>query len=154
MTVTFCGHRDVSEPETIRAWLSETVEGLIREGADRFYLGGYGRFDALAAAVVREQKERHPEIRSVLVLPYLDREYDVDLYDESLYPPLESTPKRFAISKRNEYMINAADCVIAYVVHDFGGSYNSLCYAQRKNKRVIRYKQDFALPPANACSHY
>ena len=72
--ITFCGHRDVPEQEIIRAWLSKTVEGLIRKGADRFYLGGYGRFDALAAAVVREQKERHPEIRSVLVLPSFDRE--------------------------------------------------------------------------------
>lgn len=53
MTVTFCGHRDVPELEIIRAWLSETVKGLIHEGADRFYLGGYGRFDVLAAAVVR-----------------------------------------------------------------------------------------------------
>lgn len=141
MIVTFCGHREVPEPEIVSAWLHETVEGLINEGTDRFYLGGYGRFDALAAAVVREQKERHPEIRSVLVLPYLDREYDADRYDETLYPPLESTPRRFAISKRNEYMIDGADCVIAYVVHDFGGAYNSLCYAQRKHKRIVRYPQ-------------
>lgn len=76
-----------------------------------------------------------------MVLPYLDREYDAGLYDETLYPPLESTPKRFAISKRNEYMINAADCVIAFVVHDFGGAYNSLRYAQRQHKRIIRYPQ-------------
>ena len=139
MIVTFCGHREVPEPETVSAWLHETVEVLINEGADRFYLGGCGRFDALAAAVVREQKERHPEIRSVLVLPYLDREYDADRYDETLYPPLESTPRRFAISKRNEYMIDRAVCVIAYVVHDFGGAYRSLCYAQRKRKRIVRY---------------
>ena len=139
MTVTFCGHRDVPEQEIIRAWLSETVKGLISEGVDRFYLGGYGQFDRLSAAVVREQKEWHPEIRSVLVLPYLDREYDADLYDETVYPSLESTPRRFAISKRNEYMIDTADCVIAFVTHDFGGAYTSLCYAQRKHKRIILY---------------
>lgn len=138
MIVTFCGHREVSDPEVIRAWLHKTVERLIHEGADRFYLGGYGQFDALAAAVVWEQKKRYPKIRSVLVLPYLDRKYDADRYDETLYPPLESTPRRFAISKRNEYMIDAADCVIAFAVHPFGGAYNSLCYAQRKHKRIIR----------------
>ena len=139
MTVTFCGHRNVPEPEIIKAWLNETVEDLIGEGADHFLLGGYGQFDRLAAAVVREQKERHPAIRCVLVLPYLDRKYDVSLYDESIYPPLETVPKRFAISRRNEYMIDTADCLIAFVTHDFGGAYTSLCYAQRKHKRIILY---------------
>ena len=140
MTVTFCGHRDVPEPEVVKAWLNETIEELIDEGADRFLLGGYGQFDSLAAAVVRKQKERHPAIRSVLVLPYLDRKYDISLYDESIYPPLETVPKRYAISRRNEYMIDAADCVIAFVTHDFGGAFTSLCYAQRKHKRIIRYQ--------------
>lgn len=139
MTVTFCGHRDVPEPEIIKTWLNQTIEELIHEGVDHFLLGGYGQFDRLAAAVVREQKERHPAIRSVLVLPYLDRKHDASLYDESIYPPLETVPRRFAISRRNEYMIDAADCVIAFVTHDFGGAYTSLCYAQRKHKRIILY---------------
>ena len=102
MIVTFCGHREVREPEKVKAWLKEVVESLILEGTDTFYLGGYGQFDAMAASVVREKKERYPQIRSVLVLPYLDRSYDASAYDETLYPPLENVPKRYAISKRNE----------------------------------------------------
>ena len=140
MTVTFCGHRDVLEPEIMKTWLNEAIEALINEGADRFLLGGYGQFDRLAAAVVQKQKEQHPDICSVLVLPYLDRKYDASQYDESIYPPLETTPRRFAILKRNEYMIDMADCVIAFVTHEFGGAYTSLRYAQRKRKRIIRYR--------------
>ena len=34
MTVTFCGHRNVPEPEIIKAWLNETVELPLDE--DRF----------------------------------------------------------------------------------------------------------------------
>ena len=139
MIVTFCGHRDVFDPEAVGAWLIETVEELIREGADCFYLGGYGQFDALAAAAVRKQKERYLEIRSVLVLPYLDRSFDASAYDETVYPPLENVPKRYAISRRNEYMIDRSDVVIAYVTHSFGGAYKTLCYAQRKHKRIVRY---------------
>ena len=140
MIVTFCGHRDVFDPEAVGAWLNETVEGLIREGADYFYLGGYGQFDALAAAVVRKQKERYPLIRSVLMLPYLDRSFDASAYDETVYPSLESVPKRFAVSRRNEYMIDRSDVVIAFVTHSFGGAYKTLCYAQRKQKWIIQYK--------------
>ena len=139
MIVTFCGHRTVYEQERVAAWLQQTVEKLILEGADCFYLGGYGQFDTLAASVVQKQKERYPQIRSVLVLPYLNRDNDLSPYDETLYPPLETTPKRFAIAKRNEYMIEAADRVVAYVIHEFGGAYTSLRYAQRKCKRIIRY---------------
>ena len=140
MIVTFCGHRDVFDPEAVSAWLNVTIEGLIREGADCFYLGGYGQFDALVAAAVRKQKERYLEIRSVLVLPYLDRSFSASDYDETVYPPLESVPKRYAISRRNEYMIDRSDVVIAFVTHNFGGAYKTLCYAQRKQKRIIRYK--------------
>lgn len=139
MIVTFCGHRDVSDPETVSAWLDEVIEKLVREGADCFYLGGYGQFDALAATVVQKQKERYPQIRSVLVLPYLNWERDVSAYDETIYPPLENVPKRYAISRRNEYMVCRSDVVIAFVTHSFGGAYNSLCYAQRKHKRIVRY---------------
>lgn len=140
MIVTFCGHREVHEPEKVKGWLEEVVDSLIHEGADTFYLGGYGQFDALAAAVVREKKERYPQIRSVLVLPYLDREYDASAYDETLYPPLENVPKRYAISKRNEYMVDHADVVVTYVVFCFGGAYKTTQYAERKLKRMIRYR--------------
>ena len=143
MIVTFCGHRDVFDPEAVGAWLIETVEELIREGADCFYLGGYGQFDALAAAVVRQQIELHPQICSVLVLRYLDRSFDASAYDETFYPPLENVPKRYAISRRNAYMIDRSDVVIAFVTHSFGGAYKSLCYAQRKQKRIIRYDSNY-----------
>ena len=104
---------------------------------------GMGQFDALAAAVVRKQKEQHPKIRSVLVLPYLDRPFDASDYDETVYPPLEKVPKRYAISRRNERMIDRSDVVIAYVSHSFGGAYHTLCYAQRKQKRIVRYPDCF-----------
>lgn len=139
MIVTFCGHREVREPEKVRKWLYETVEELIREGVDCFYLGGYGQFDFMAADVVREMKDKYPHIRSVLVLPYLDRGYDVSEYDESNYPPLENVPRRYAISRRNEYMVDNADVVIAYVLYSFGGASKTLRYSERKHKRIVRY---------------
>ena len=139
MIVTFCGHREVKEPEKVRKWLYETVEGLIMDGADCFYLGGYGQFDSMAASVVQELKQRYPHIRSVLVLPYLDRKYEMSGYDETIYPPLENMPRRYAISKRNEYMVDNADVVVAYVVYGFGGAWRTLKFAERKQKRIVRY---------------
>ena len=139
MIVTFCGHREIQEPEKVRKWLYEAVEALIREGADCFYLGGYGQFDSMAAGVVQKLKQKYPHIRSVIVLPYLGREYNTSGYDESNYPPLENVPRRYAISKRNEYMVDNADVVVAYVVYGFGGASKAHKYAERKQKRIIRF---------------
>ena len=59
------------------------------------------------------------------------------LYDASIYPPIENTPPRFAISKRNEWMMTNADLIIVYVNHNYGGAYQSLQVAKRKKKEII-----------------
>ena len=143
MTVTFCGHRDFYGDDGVVRWLRKTVESLILRGADEFLLGGYGGFDAYAASVMWELKKQYPSIRSILVLPYLDRAFDAEKYDGTLYPPLERVPKRYAISKRNEYMVNEAEIVVAYVTHDWGGAAATLAYAKRKRKEIISYPVKF-----------
>ena len=141
MTVTFCGHRETYDSGPIRSWLAETVEGLIRRGADLFYLGGYGGFDRLAASAVWEQKTKYPQIQSVLVLPYLDRKVDEKGYDGTTYPPLETVPLRFAILKRNEWMVREADVLVAYVLYDWGGAAKTLEYAVRQKKEIILFQR-------------
>ena len=137
--VTFCGHGDFYGDEDVKRWLRDTVEALILRGADDFLLGGYGGFDACAASVVWAFKKKYPAIRSTLVLPYLDRTVDASKYDGTLYPSLENVPRRYAISRRNEYMVNEADIVVAYVTHDWGGAATTLAYAKRKKKEIINY---------------
>lgn len=137
MLVTFCGHSSVSDATIVSNNLRQVISDLIAEGADEFYLGGYGEFDSMAAAAVRDAKKLHPHIRSMLVIPYMDREYNPQYYDGSVYPPLETVPRRFAISKRNEWMIEHADVVVACVTHNWGGAATTLTYARRKKKRII-----------------
>jgi uncharacterized phage-like protein YoqJ len=120
-------------------WLQSQVEATITEGANLFYLGGYGGFDRMAASVVWELKKKYPQIQSVLVLPYLDRKICADNYDGTTYPPLEAVPKRFAITHRNRWMVDQSDVVIAYVLHGWGGAAKTLEYAQRKHKLIINY---------------
>ena len=137
MLVTFCGHSRVSNTAAVADALKTVVEELISEGADEFYLGGYGEFDSIAAHVVYDLKALHPEIKSYLVIPYLNREYYTKLYDDCIYPPLESVPLKFAISKRNEWMVDQADVVVAHVLYSWGGAAATLNYAKRKKKRII-----------------
>ena len=139
MTVTFCGHNDVANLDDVRRWLEHTVGDLIQRGATTFYLGGYGGFDRLAASLLRNISVNNPTVESILVLPYLNREAEDDLYDGTIYPPLENVPKRLAIIKRNEWMVDHADVIVAYVLHEWGGANAMLQYAIRKEKEVIEY---------------
>lgn len=138
MTVTFCGHGDISPSPELRRLLTEAVEELIIEGATEFLLGGYGAFDNMAAGVVRELKEKHPQIHACLVLAYLDRRVDATGYDSTVYPPLESVPKKYAIVHRNRWMVESADVVVACVDHGWGGAAATLRHAVTKKKRIIQ----------------
>ena len=71
MTVTFCGHAQISQSEKIEKWLYDVTQKLIEQGATTFYLGGYGAFDSLAASVLREEKKEYRQIEVVLVLDYI-----------------------------------------------------------------------------------
>ena len=56
MTVTFCGHKDITNTSTVRTAVDEVLRGLVAEGADCFLLGGYGGFDLAAAHAVHDLK--------------------------------------------------------------------------------------------------
>lgn len=136
--VTFCGHSKLSEKEKIllKKELNKKLEKLISNGACTFLLGGYGDFDRICAYVIRELKKQYSHIESVFVTPYINKEYNTELYDGSEYPPIENVPLRYAISKRNEYMVEKADVIIAYVNHSWGGAATTLEYAKRKHKNI------------------
>lgn len=140
MIVTFCGHSKLyNTAAEYSKWLDMILPSLIEGGADTFYLGGYGDFDRLAASAVGRQKAVYPDIESVLVLAYLNREVDATRYDRTTYPPLERVPPRLAIVKRNEWMVTASDAVVSGVIHDWGGAAKTLDFAKRKKKVIFQY---------------
>jgi hypothetical protein len=57
-----------------------------------------------------------------------------DEFDNSYYPPLENVPRKYAIVRANQYMIDTADSIICYVKH-IGNTRNLLEYAQRRQKK-------------------
>lgn len=59
-------------------------------------------------------------------------------FDDIIYPPIENVPYKYAIIRRNEWMIDVADFVIAYVKYSWGGAARSLEYAKRKKKNIIQ----------------
>jgi uncharacterized phage-like protein YoqJ len=138
MTITFCGHSNFSFDNTVKEKLRELLLQEIRKNpACKFYLGGYGDFDSLCLSILKELKIQFPNIELLFITPYLDDNYSKLetaklYYDGIIYPPLENVPRRFCISKRNEWMVDEADLVIAFVKYSWGGAAKTLEYAKRK----------------------
>ncbi len=109
-------------------------------------MGGYGRFDKTCAKYLKELKTTYPHIQITLVLAYLrnnltddEQEYIADTYTNTIYPPIEKVPKKFAISKRNEWIVLNSDYIIFYVNQQWGGANNMLKYANRKKHIANQY---------------
>ena len=100
------------------------LQEIRKNPACKFYLGGYGDFDSLCLNILKEMKADFPTIELLFITPYLDDNYSKLetaklYYDSIIYPPLENVPRRFWISKRNEWMVDEADLVIAFVKYSF-----------------------------------
>ena len=116
----FIGHRDAKE--AVFPKLSEAVkQHIVEYGVTEFFVGHYGRFDALAARAVKDAKKRHPEVTLTLVLPYHPFDHPIQTpkgFDGTFYPPgMETVPKKVAIVRANRYMVDTCDCLIAYAWH-------------------------------------
>jgi hypothetical protein len=75
------------------------------------------------------------------VLPDLNRKYDEEGCDDTVFPPLEFVLPKHAISKRNERMVLQSDIVVAYVTYGWGGASKTLEYACRKKNRMIFFPE-------------
>ena len=52
---------------------------------------------------------------------------------------IEGVPPRFAISKRNDFLLKNADIVVCYAHNKFSNSYKLVEKAKRKGIRVINF---------------
>lgn len=134
---TFFGHRDC--PDTIKPRLREVLVDLItNEGVDTFYVGNQGRFDAIVRAALRELQAEYPHVRYAVVLAYLGKKEDGGDYTDTIFPEgIENVPPRYAIARRNEWMLKQADCVVTYVTHSFGGAAAYASKARAAKKHVF-----------------
>ena len=140
MRVTFFGHRQVLEE--IEDVLTETIEELIvHQNADVFYVGHQGDFDSSVRQTLKRLQKIYPRISYTVVLAYMPS-IGKPLFEEdvpTLYPDaLEKVPYRFAISYRNQWMIEHSDVVVSYVTHSIGGAAMFTEKAKKKGKRIVR----------------
>ena len=140
MTCTFFGHRDTPD-EVVPKLKSALIDLIEKQGVDAFYVGNHGKFDFMVYKALKKLKENYPHIKYSVVLAYIPKrksEYDTIDYTDTVYPEgLENVPPKYAITKRNLWMINRADIVVTYVRSIVGGAAQFKEEAQKKGKQII-----------------
>lgn len=132
------GHGDA--PQSLLPILAEAIEHEVEEGTMDFFVGYHGNFDHLAAAALRQVKQRHRNITATLVLAYHPAEQHIEPpagFDGTFYSPIENTPRRYAIVKANQYMVQSSDRIICYVKH-YGNTRQLLNYAIQHKEQSIK----------------
>ena len=146
-TVTFFGHRELSDALAIEERLKPILHDLIsNKEYVEFLVGRDGEFDQLVSSAVREAAEKYGRGNTslVLVLPYERAEYRDNMdsflvyYDEvEICPESANAHFKAAIGIRNRAMIDRADLVICAVERESGGAYTAMKYAEKQGKRII-----------------
>lgn len=136
----FVGHREADE--RLLPKLKDTIERLItEEDVSYFYVGGYGGFDRIAGAAVKQAKKQHPNIVLKLVLTYHPAERPIEApagYDGTYYPDgLEKVPRQYAIVRANKILVDTSDWLVAYVRHGASNSRKLLEYAKHREKKGL-----------------
>lgn len=133
MKVTFIGNRNT--PDSVYPLLYSAIENLIKNGADDFYIGHNGKFDSLVHKALKRLKAVYPHIRFAVVLTSPDKA-PTDI--PSVFPEeMTRVMPRFAIVKRNHYMVDLCDCIIAYAANPYGNTAKLCEYAKKKGKTVL-----------------
>ena len=141
----FFGHRECHNMDS-RA-LAAAIEALIKKGVDTFYVGNQGQFDGIVYSLLKQFREKYPHIRICVVLAYLP-EKQGDVPADSMYPEIEGHPK-FAIARRNRWMVDASDYCICWIDHPWGGAWKFAKLARRRGKMVINLGKVTDLPRWN-----
>ncbi len=133
----FIGHNECFGVSTQQ--LNNAITDCIKNGITTFISGGQGGFDRLCATSVYKFKEKYPQIKNILVIPYLSFNiFDKTIFDEVIFPPeFEKYHFKSAIPKRNRYMIDISDAAICFIDHNWGNAVKTYEYAKKKKLKIV-----------------
>lgn len=139
---TFFGHRDC--PPTIKPALKAAIEELVHNhGVDMFYVGNNGQFDAYCRSVLKSLGVNYAVV--LYRMPGKPSEYED--FSDSMLPEgiVETGPARFALERRNRWMVNQSQYLICFLKQRmYGGTAKFVALAERKGLTVINLFQEKA----------
>ena len=148
-TACFTGHRNIPVNDRVKLdkLLDNVIEALFNKGVVFFGCGGAYGFDMMAEYAVLRAKERHNEIKLILVLPC--KEQDKYWNDESkaIYRDILSKADKIVYTSevytsdcmhnRNRHLVDYSGYCIAYCTKQSGGTVFTINYARDCDVKVV-----------------
>ena len=153
MTCCFTGHRELPDADspaykTLLSALEAAVDDAIREGCDRFVVGGAKGFDLLAGEWILARKKTDPAITLSVYVPFRGQDAGYAPDERAAYRALlEGADEVVVLSEtyypgcmraRNARMVADADLCIAYVRKKPSGSAQTMRMAESAGLTVLR----------------
>lgn len=157
-TCCFTGYRPKSLPfgydegaegcKRLKALLTESIEKQITENGVTHFISGMAMgVDIYAAEAVLELKEKYPHITLECAIPcetqanrwsegWRNRYFDI-IYRSDDAQMLQTHYTSDCMMKRNKYMVDNSDVVIAVWNGEKSGTRNTVDYALKNGKKVI-----------------
>ena len=148
-TACFTGHRHLPQDkqDDVASLLSRAINEAYINGYRRFMCGGALGFDTIAALQVLEFRNKHPDIRLILVIPCLDQAKRWSDHDRRIYDRISAqadekivlSPEYFhgCMQTRNRYMVDHSSLCICYLYSLRGGTSYTVRYAVFRDIPVI-----------------
>lgn len=148
---TFFGHKEIHFEKLTDNLIFILTNLIVNKEVDTFFVGNQGDFDKTVLCVLRKLKSQFRHIKFSVVLAYhpsLCKYSDYISSDETIFPEeLYAVHPKFAISKRNEWMISKSDFAVVFVQHPTGGAAKYRNLAEKKMLTVINiYDSDESKP--------
>lgn len=139
-TVACFGHSIV--PGNISLLVQKEILRLLEEYPDtEFLVGHQGQFDGIVYHVLKSLEKEFPDLRYKIILAYMPgqkEEYELYPPERTYYPEgLELVHPKYAITRRNRWMVEQCDMVLCYITHSWGGAQQFARQAERKEKKII-----------------
>ena len=144
----FTGHRSLEE-DLSKSALKKQVKEMIKKGVDTFLCGMAVGFDLLAAETVLALKKKYPSVKLIACIPCYGQERFFLEEDKKRYAVLVQNADEKTVlaehyykgcmQKRDIYMADRADVMLAYCKKETGGAAFTVRYFQRKypNKEIV-----------------
>lgn len=145
-TCAVTGHRFIKEDIDFIE-LKEVFIDLIKKGIDTYLIGMAVGFDTLCYKILEKLKEDY-QIKLVACVPCINQDRNftplqkkvyrdmLKKADVTIYVSTEYTP--YCMQKRNMFMVDNSSVLVSYLRENKGGTYNTVKYAEKNQKKIIR----------------
>lgn len=148
-TACFTGHRKipVQEIKGIEKQLNKIIEKLYQKGVIFYGAGGSYGFDMLAEKAVIRARNKHKEIKLILVLPCKDQEKYWTENNKAAFAEIKNKADKIVylsenyskdcMHKRNRHLVNFSGYCVAYLNKNSGRTAYTVNYARQNGLEIV-----------------